>query len=104
MKVIFISVLFSAVTVFATAGDDPFATASRALPQQHSHVTTPAVPPLTLAELEQIALQANPEIRLAAHKVATAEAHVSGAGALEDQGVGDRHWLWSQFAVLCVRG
>lgn len=92
MKVIFICAVFCALSAFATVGDDPFATASRALPQEHSHVTTPAVPPLTLAELEQIALQANPEIRLAARRVATAEAHISGAGALDDPSLTYRGW------------
>jgi outer membrane protein, heavy metal efflux system len=89
MKVIFIFVLLSAVSAFA--GDDPFAAASRALPQEHSHVR-PAVPPLTLEQLEEIALQANPEIRLAVRKVVTAETRGAGAGALEDPSLMYRGW------------
>lgn len=91
MKVIFIYVLIFAGPAFAATANDPFAAASRALPQEHSHAG-PVVPALTLAQLEQIALQANPEIRLAARKVAAAEAHVPGAGALDDPSLMYRGW------------
>lgn len=91
MKVIFICTVFFPVLALAVTTDDPFTAASRALPQEHSHAN-PAVRPLTLEQLEQIALQANPEIRLAARKVVTAEAHISGAGALEDPSFMYRGW------------
>ena len=91
MKVIFICVLTLAASAFAATADDPFAAASRSLPQTHSHASS-AVPALTLAELEEIALRANPEIRLAARKVAAAEAHIPGAGALEDPSLMYRGW------------
>jgi cobalt-zinc-cadmium efflux system outer membrane protein len=90
MKVIFVCVFVAAVSVLVAA-EDPFEIASRALPQEHAHAT-PAVPPLTLEEVERIALQANPEIRLAVRKVSTAEAHISGAGALEDPSLMYRGW------------
>ena len=91
MKVILICVLFSAVSAFAAGKDDPFAAVSHALPQERSHATS-TLPPLTLAQLEQIALQANPEIRVAVRKVVSAEAHISGAGALDDPLLMYRGW------------
>lgn len=49
-------------------------------------------PALTLDEVEQIALARNPEIEVAVRRVAIAEAHVSGAGALDDPSVMYRGW------------
>lgn len=49
-------------------------------------------PPLTLEEAERIALSANPEIALAARRVATAEAHIPAAGALSDPVAMYRGW------------
>jgi len=92
MKVIFVcAAFFFSVSVLASRAEDPFASASRALPQEHSHAT-PAVPALTLEELEQVALRANPEIKLAVRRVVTAETHVSGAGALDDPSLMYRGW------------
>jgi outer membrane protein TolC len=60
------------------------------LPQlQHSEASGPA---LTLAEIEQMALTDNPEIRVAARRLAVAEAHVPLAGALDDPMFGYRGW------------
>jgi outer membrane protein, heavy metal efflux system len=78
-------------SVLAVAADDPYQSALAALPQAHSHANS-NVTPVPLAEAEQIALQANPEIRVAARKVAIAEIHVSGAGALDDPSVMYRGW------------
>ncbi len=47
---------------------------------------------LTLDEVERIALARNPEIEVAVRRVAIAEAHVSGAGALDDPSVMYRGW------------
>jgi cobalt-zinc-cadmium efflux system outer membrane protein len=91
MKATFVCALLCAISACASAADDPYAAASRALPQEHPQ-TNPAVTPLTLAQLEEIALQANPEIRLGVRKVATAEAHISGAGALDDPSLMYRGW------------
>jgi cobalt-zinc-cadmium efflux system outer membrane protein len=78
-------------SVLAVAADDPYQSALAALPQEHS-LTSSNVTPITLDEAEQIALQANPEIRVTARRVAMAEAHVSGAGALDDPSVMYRGW------------
>jgi outer membrane protein TolC len=49
-------------------------------------------PALTLDEVERIALARNPEIEVAVRRVAIAEAHVSGAGSLDDASVMYRGW------------
>jgi outer membrane protein TolC len=51
-----------------------------------------ATPALTLDEVERIALAENPQIHVAARKVAAAEAHVPLAGALEDPQAMYRGW------------
>ena len=91
MKAFLICVLICVFAAVAIAADDPYEAALTALSQQHSHTNSNA-PPITLEQAEQIALQANPEIRVAAEKVAMAEAHVSGAGALDDPSVMYRGW------------
>jgi outer membrane protein, heavy metal efflux system len=53
---------------------------------------TTASPALTLDEVERIALAENPEIHVAARKVAAAEAHVPLAGALDDPQAMYRGW------------
>jgi outer membrane protein, heavy metal efflux system len=59
----------------------------RDLPQKESGVT-----PLGLDEVEHIALNANPEIEVAARRVAIARAHVPVAGALDDPMAMYRGW------------
>lgn len=83
--------LFCFSAVMAVAADDPYEAALTTLAQEHSHASSNAAP-ITLDEAEQIASQANPEIRVAARKVATAEAHQPGAGALDDPSVMYRGW------------
>ncbi len=56
-----------------------------------AHAAAPG-PVLTLDEVERIALARNPEIELAARKVAAAEAHVPLAGALDDPQAMYRGW------------
>lgn len=62
-----------------------------ALFDQH-HEQKPSGPALTLDNVERIALAANPEIAVAARRVAIAEAHVPIAGALDDPSVMYRGW------------
>ncbi len=54
----------------------------------------PAVagPAMTLADVERIAMSANPEIAVAARRVAIAEAHIPAAGALDDPVAMYRGW------------
>ena len=91
MKAFLICVLVCVFAAIAIAADDPYEAALTALPPQHAHAS-PNVTPITVEQAEQIALQANPEIRVAARKVAMAEARVSGAGALDDPSVMYRGW------------
>ncbi|WP_348262668.1 TolC family protein [Telmatobacter sp. DSM 110680] len=59
----------------------------------NAHAQTAAsTPQLTLDEVERIALAENPEIHVAARKVASAEAHVPLAGALDDPQAMYRGW------------
>jgi outer membrane protein TolC len=51
-----------------------------------------AAPPLTLDDVEQLALARSPEIAVAARRVAVAEAHVPVAGALDDPMAMYRGW------------
>jgi outer membrane protein TolC len=62
-----------------------------ALFQSH-HEAGDSAPALTLDEAERIALGANPEIQVAARRVAVAEAHVSSAGKLDDPVAMYRGW------------
>lgn len=52
----------------------------------------PSMPALTLDEVERIALADNPEIHVAARKVAIAEAHVPATGKLDDPLLMVRNW------------
>ena len=57
-----------------------------ALLGQH-HEPEASSPALTLKEVERIALAENPEIAVAARRVAIAEAHVPAAGSLDDPNI-----------------
>jgi outer membrane protein TolC len=59
------------------------------LPQHHAVAAGPA---LTLNEIERIALIENPEIRVAARRLAVVEAHTPIAGALDDPSLMYRGW------------
>src|SRR5690349_16991727 len=91
MKAFFVALLVFLTAAVVTAADDPYEAVVRIV-QQHSHVEQTTTQPLTLEQAEQIALQANPEILAASRKFAMAEAHVSGAGALDDPYVMYRGW------------
>jgi cobalt-zinc-cadmium efflux system outer membrane protein len=59
--------------------------------QEHHHPEASG-PPLTLDDVERMALAANPEIEVAARRIATAQAHVPVAGALDDPMAMYRGW------------
>lgn len=60
--------------------------------QDHHHHDSNSAPALTLDEAERIALAANPDIAVAARRVAMAQAHVPIAGALDDPMAMTRFW------------
>jgi outer membrane protein, heavy metal efflux system len=62
-----------------------------ALLQEHHHPAASG-PALTLDDVERMALAANPEIEVAARRVAIAQAHVPAAGALDDPMAMYRGW------------
>jgi outer membrane protein, heavy metal efflux system len=59
---------------------------------QESPPAQATAPPLTLDDVEQVALARSPEITVAARRVAVAEAHVPVAGALDDPMAMYRGW------------
>ncbi len=91
MKAICLYVCLCLAPVACFPADDPYKEVLALLPQEHSHTST-NVASITLDQAEQIALQGNPEIRVAVRKVSVAETHVSGAGALEDPSAMYRGW------------
>jgi len=62
-----------------------------ALMQAHSHMDMSG-PAMTLDEIERIALAVNPEIEVAARRVAVAQAHVPTVGSLDDPMAMVREW------------
>jgi len=72
-----------------SAGRDETSEMSALLPQHHAAATGPA---LTLDEIERAALTGNPEIAVAARRLAAIEAHVPQAGALDDPALMYRGW------------
>lgn len=70
--------------------DDPMDHAA-ALLGNHAH-NAESGPALTLDEAERIALEANPDIAVAARRVSMAQAHVPSAGALDDPIAMARFW------------
>jgi cobalt-zinc-cadmium efflux system outer membrane protein len=72
----------------AINGNDPISIAEL-LPQHHAIASGPA---LSLDEIDRLALMANPEIRVAARRLAVVKAHVPAAGALDDPSLMYRGW------------
>lgn len=91
MKAVRIFVFFFLATIASRAQDSLAAAEAMLAPAQH-HELNEAAPPLTLAQLEQQALQANPEIRLAVRQSSIAQARVPAAGALDDPMFGFKSW------------
>ena len=89
MKVLYAVFLIGAC-VLRAAAENPFPAAEALLPQ-HQHAQ-PSGPEFTLDEIEQKAMAANPEIRVAVRQLAVVEAHVPAAGALDDPFVMYRGW------------
>ena len=71
------------------AGKDEMSGMAAMLPQHHVAATGPG---FTLDEIQRMALIGNPEIEVAARKLAAVAAHVPVAGALDDPSVMYRGW------------
>jgi outer membrane protein TolC len=85
-----VAVAGSVSSAQAPAGDGGFA--GYAALFQESPPAQATAPPLSLDDVEQIALARSPEISVAARLVAVAEAHVPVAGALDDPMAMYRGW------------
>ena len=70
--------------------DDKLSGVAMLLPQHHHSDASP--PTFTLDEVEQMALAGNPEIRVAARRLAVVEANLPSAGALDDPSFMYRGW------------
>jgi len=95
MKTLF--AIFCLLVIFAERGEAQTEEASNPLAGFFTVIDAPTrserlVPVLTLDEIERIALAENPEIHVAARKVATAEAHVPTTGRLDDPQFALRNW------------
>lgn len=69
---------------------DKLSSVAMLLPQHHA--LDASSPVLTVDEIERMALAENPEIRVAARRLAVVEAHLPAAGALDDASVMYRGW------------
>ena len=72
-----------------SAGRDETSDMAALLPQHHAATTGPA---LSLGEIERAAQTGNPEIAVAARRLAAIEAHLPQAGALDDPALMYRGW------------
>src|SRR5258706_14674144 len=70
---------------------DPLSGVTGLLTQEHRH-SRPSSPPMSLVELEAVALANNAEIRVATRRVAIAETRVRSAGSLSDPEFMYRGW------------
>jgi cobalt-zinc-cadmium efflux system outer membrane protein len=72
--------------------DDPFAESNSLLNTAAQHHESTAALPQTLAEMQEMAMRSNPEIRIAVRRLSVAESRVTGAGALDDPTFMYRDW------------
>ena len=77
---------------FAVADDDPFSQSETLLDTAAQHHADSTATPKTLPELQEMAMHASPQIRIAARRVSVAEARQPGAGALDDPKFMYRDW------------
>src|SRR5271167_364152 len=78
--------------VHLVMADDPFSESVSMLSAAVQHHGSPLASPLTLGELKEMAMQSNPEIRIAVRRLSIAQSRVSGAGALDDPTFMYRDW------------
>ncbi len=84
------AITWSAAWAETPAPGDALANLAALLGGQHKEADT--TQPMTLDEVERIALAVNPEVQVAARRLAAAQAHVPAAGALDDPMAMYRGW------------
>src|SRR5271157_3147700 len=80
------------VAVHLAMADDPFAESSALLRAVSQHQPPSSASPVTLAELQEMAMRSNPKIRIAVRRLSVAQSRVPGAGALDDPTFMYRDW------------
>ena len=91
MRVLRVSALLL-IAVHLVWADDPFAQSTSLLTALAQHHETFSVAPVTLAELQEMAMHSNPEIRIAVRRVTVAQSRTRGAGSLDDPMFMYRDW------------
>jgi outer membrane protein TolC len=91
MKVLRVLALILIAANLALA-DDPFAESNVLLSAATQHQPLSSAPSVTLAELQEMAMRSNPEIRIAVRRLSVAQSRVPGAGALDDPVFTYRDW------------
>src|SRR5664279_1246870 len=72
--------------------DDPFAQSNSLLTVATQHHGTTSAAPVTLAELQEMAMHSNLEIRIAVRRLSVAQSRTPGAGSLDDPMFMYRDW------------
>src|ERR1022692_16864 len=80
------------ITANLALADDPFAESNILLSAATQHQPLSSAPSVTLAELQEMAMRSNPEIRIAVRRLSVAQSRVPGAGALDDPTFMYRDW------------
>ena len=80
------------ITANLALADDPFAESNILLSAATQHQPLSSAPSVTLAELQEMAMRSNPEIRIAVRRLSVAQSRVPGAGALDDPVFTYRDW------------
>lgn len=83
---------FLLLAIHLALADDPFAESNTVLSAAAQHHQSSSVSPVALAELQEMAMRSNPEIRIAVRRLSVAQSRVPGAGALDDPVFMYRDW------------
>src|ERR1022692_111925 len=80
------------ITANLALADDPFAESNILLSAAVQHHAPSSAAPATLAQLQEMAMCSDPEIRIAVRRLSVAQSRVPGAGALDDPTFMYRDW------------
>src|ERR1035441_4881497 len=80
------------ITANLALADDPFAESNILLSAAVQHHAPSSAAPATLAQLQEMAMRSDPEIRIAVRRLSVAQSRVPGAGARDDPTFMYRDW------------